>query len=109
MSFLTKSYNNEVINPYIEEFQARQSYKSATDPHRVAVLSPDMKRIRAEQQRIANENAIKGEEERKVKAKEEKERKRVKSPEEERWDKLGGTGKKLGGDVAAAGGTKKTR
>ena len=67
-----------------------------------------MKRIRAEQQRIANENAVKAEEDRKVKAKEEKERKRVKSPEEERWDKLGGTGKKLGGG-AAAGGAKKTR
>lgn len=68
-----------------------------------------MKRIRAEQQKIANENAIKAEEERKVKQKIEKERKRVKSPEEERWDKLGGTGKKLGSVGAGNGNATKIR
>jgi hypothetical protein len=96
-----------VILPYIEKYKARQSYKSATDPHRVAVLTPDMNRIRAEQQRIAHENALKAEEERGVKAKEEKERKRVKTPEEERWEKLRGKGNKLGNE--ASGGAKKTR
>jgi hypothetical protein len=96
-----------VILPYIEEYKARQSYKSATDPHRVAVLTPDMNRIRAEQQRIAHENALKAEEERRVKAKEEKERKRVKTPEEERWEKLRGEGNKLGNE--ASSGAKKMR
>ena len=67
-----------------------------------------MKRIRAEQQRVAQELSIKAEEERKAKAKAEKERKRVKSPEEERWERLNGKGKKLGG-AANNGGAKKTR
>ena len=42
-----------------------------------------------------------------MKAKEEKERKRVKTPEEERWERLGGTGNKLGGADASI--AKKTR
>jgi len=75
----------------------RQSYLFATDPNRVAVLSPDMKRVRAEQQRIANEEAIKADAEKNARLLAEKERKRVKSPEEERWEKLGGSGNKLGG------------
>lgn len=96
-----------VIAPYIDEFKVRQSYRSATDPHRVSVLSPDMKRIRDEQQRIAHENAIKAEQERKVKSQKEKERKRVKTPEEERWERLGGGGNRLGGSADV--GVKKTR
>lgn len=67
-----------------------------------------MKRIRAEQQRVAQEQSMKAEEERKAKTKAEKERKRVKSPEEERWERLGGKGKKLGGGAHDRG-AKKTR
>jgi hypothetical protein len=85
-----------VIAPLIHRYQTRQSYLAATDPNRVAFLSPDMKRVRAEQQKVANENLVKAEAERKEKQKAERERKRVKSPEEERWEKLGGSGRKLG-------------
>eukprot|EP00804_Cyclotella_cryptica_P018253 CCRYP_005967-RA/>CCRYP_005967-RA protein AED:0.01 eAED:0.01 QI:212/1/1/1/0/0.5/2/721/130 len=87
----------QFISPLLHRYQIRQSYLFATDPNRVAVLSPDMKRVRAEQQRIANAEAMKAEAEKKARLQAEKERKRVKSPEEERWEKLGGSGNKLGG------------
>jgi hypothetical protein len=62
-----------------------------------------MRRVRAKQQLAAQQRALQAEEERKERVKVERERKRVKSPEEERWDKMGGEGKKLGvvGDDAA--------
>ncbi|KAL7502144.1 hypothetical protein ACHAWX_000472 [Stephanocyclus meneghinianus] len=85
------------VSPLLHRYHTRQSYLLATDPNRVAVLSPDMKRVRAEQQRIANEEANKADAEKKARLLAEKERKRVKSPEEERWEKLGGSGNKLGG------------
>lgn len=91
-----------VLHPLIHKYQTHQSYKQATDPNRVAVLSPDMRRVRARQQEAAHQRALQAEEERKEKVKVERERKRVKSPEEERWDKLGGEGKRLGvGDDGA--------
>ena len=65
-----------------------------------------MRRVRAKQQLAAQQRALLAEEERKERVKMERERKRVKSPEEERWDKMGGEGKKLGvvvGDDDAAG------
>lgn len=70
-------------------------------------------KIREEQQKIANENAIKSEEERKIREDAEKKKKReqkkiVKSPEEERWERIGGTGNKLG-DAEDADDAKKTR
>jgi len=68
----------------------------ATDPNRVSVLAPDMKRVRARQQEETLRRAAEAEEERKKKVKVEFERKRVKSPEEERWEKLGGEGNRLG-------------
>ena len=88
--------NTQVLHPLIHKYQTNQSYKQATDPNRIAVLSPDMRRIRAKQQQIAQQRSIEAEEKRKQYQKEERERKRVKSPEEERWDRLGGVGKKLG-------------
>ncbi|KAL7425553.1 hypothetical protein ACHAXM_000073 [Skeletonema potamos] len=88
-------YDN-FLHPLIHKYQTNQSYKQATDPNRIAVLSPDMRRIRAKQQQIAQQRSIEAEEKRKQYQKEERERKRVKSPEEERWDRLGGVGKKLG-------------
>lgn len=87
---------NTVLHPLIHKYQTQQSYKQATDPNRVAVLSPDMRRVRAKQQEAAHQRALQAEEERKKNVKVERERKRVKSPEEERWDKLGGEGKRLG-------------
>ena len=86
----------KVVHPLIHQYQTKQSYKQATDPNRVAVLSPDMRRVRAKQQQLAERRAAEAKEERKQHEKAERERKRVKSPEEERWDKLGGKGKKLG-------------
>ncbi|KAL7457306.1 hypothetical protein ACHAWC_008826 [Mediolabrus comicus] len=86
------------IHPFIHQYQTKQSYKQATDPNRVAVLSPDMRRVRAKQQQLAEKRAAEAKEERKQHEKAERERKRVKSPEEERWDKLGGKGKKLGSE-----------
>ena len=73
-----------------------QSYREATDPDRVSVLVPDMRRIRERQQEEAMQRSLEAEEERKRKVKAERERKHVKSPEEEQWEKLGGEGKKLG-------------
>ena len=94
-----------VLHPLIHKYQTQQSYKQATDPNRVAVLSPDMRRVRAKQQEAAHQRALRAEKERKEKVKVERERKRVKSPEEERWDMLGGEGKGLGvgGDDDGAG------
>lgn len=63
-----------------------------------------MRRVRAKQQLAAQERALQAEEERKERVKVERERKRVKSPEEERWDKMGGEGKKLGVVVDDAAG-----
>ncbi|KAL7468141.1 hypothetical protein ACHAXS_010362 [Conticribra weissflogii] len=55
-----------------------------------------MRRVRAKQQEIAMQRAIDAAEEKKKKMAEEKLRKRVKSPEEERWEKLRGEGNRLG-------------
>jgi len=98
-------FYTELIDPMIQKYQTARSYKQATDPNRVAVLSPDMKRVRALQQQAAAIRANEAEEERKKKMKSEKERKRVKSPEEDRWDKLGGVGNALGDrdDVVVGG------
>ncbi|KAL7497389.1 hypothetical protein ACHAWT_005462 [Skeletonema menzelii] len=85
------------LHPLIHKYQTHQSYKQATDPNRIAVLSPDMRRVRAKQQQAGRQRALQAEEERRQRVRMEKERKRVKSPEEERWDMLGGKGKKLGG------------
>ena len=87
----------EVIDPLIHEYRVKKSYREATDPNRVAVLSPDMKRIRARQQEVAMQRSLEVEEERKKKKAEDRERKRVKSPEELRWEKMGGEGQALGG------------
>lgn len=95
---------DQFIDPLLHKYRTNQSYKEATDPNRVAVLSPDMKRVRAKQQESAKQNSIEAAEERKHKLAEEKQRKRVKSPEEERWEKLGGEGNVVG-DVGAQGDT----
>eukprot|EP00584_Thalassiosira_punctigera_P009089 CAMPEP_0172530556 /NCGR_PEP_ID=MMETSP1067-20121228/4259_1 /TAXON_ID=265564 ORGANISM="Thalassiosira punctigera, Strain Tpunct2005C2" /NCGR_SAMPLE_ID=MMETSP1067 /ASSEMBLY_ACC=CAM_ASM_000444 /LENGTH=120 /DNA_ID=CAMNT_0013314787 /DNA_START=245 /DNA_END=604 /DNA_ORIENTATION=+ len=80
----------QFIDPLVHKIQVARSYRQATDPDRVAVLSPDMRRVRARQQEAAARRAIEAEEERRAKAKADRERKRVKSPEEERWERLGG-------------------
>ena len=98
-----------VLHPLIHKYQTNQSYKQATDPNRVAVLSPDMKRVRAKQQQAAQQRALEAEEERKQKVKVERERKRVKSPEEERWEMLAGEGNKLGSDAVVGGGELRQR
>ena len=85
-----------VLHPLIHKYQTHQSYKQATDPNRIAVLSPDMRRIRAKQQQAAQQRSLEAAERQRQHQKVERERKRVKSPEEERWDSLGGEGKKLG-------------
>ena len=97
-----QTYKHAVIDPLLHKLRTQQSYKSATNPDRIAVLSPDMKRVRLQQQELAAQRAIEAEEERKQKAKEAKERKRVKTPEEERWEKLGGEGSKLGESSGSA-------
>lgn len=84
------------IDPLLHNYRVEKSYREATDPNRVAVLSPDMKRIRARQQEVAKQRSLEAEEEKKKKKAEEKERKRVKSPEELRWEKMGGEGQSLG-------------
>lgn len=99
----------KVIHPIIHQYQTKQSYKQATDPNRVAVLSPDMRRVRAKQQQLAEIRAAEAKEERKQHEKAERERKRVKSPEEERWDKLGGKGKKLGSEDSSNAATAELR
>lgn len=55
-----------------------------------------MKRIRAKQQELMHQKAIEAECQRKKKLAWERERKRVKSPEEERWESKCGGGKRLG-------------
>jgi hypothetical protein len=80
----------------VDRHRMEQSHREATDPDRVTVLAPDMRRIRERQQEEAMQRSLEAEEERKRKVKAERERKHVKSPEEEQWEKLGGEGKKLG-------------
>lgn len=58
-------FYTEVIDPMIQKYQTARSYKQATDPNRIAVLSPDMKRVRALQQEAAAIRAMEAEEERK--------------------------------------------
>ena len=96
-------FPSSVIDPFIHKYRANQSYKAATNPDRVAVLRPDMTRVRAKQQEETVQRSIEAEEERKKKLAEERERKRVKSPEEERWERLGGEGNKLGDTDDSAG------
>ena len=55
-----------------------------------------MKRVRAQQQELTNQRSLQAANEQKLKLRMERERKRVKTPEEERWEKLGGEGNKLG-------------
>eukprot|EP00581_Thalassiosira_minuscula_P014033 CAMPEP_0183717648 /NCGR_PEP_ID=MMETSP0737-20130205/11205_1 /TAXON_ID=385413 /ORGANISM="Thalassiosira miniscula, Strain CCMP1093" /LENGTH=146 /DNA_ID=CAMNT_0025947123 /DNA_START=84 /DNA_END=524 /DNA_ORIENTATION=- len=93
---------SQFIDPLLHKLRTSRSYKQATDPNRVAVLTPDMQRVRERQQELAAKRAIEAEEERKQKLAEERERKRVKSPEEERWEKLGGEGSRLGDTTAAS-------
>ena len=85
-----------VLHPLIHKYQTHQSYLAATNPNRIAVLSPDLKRVRANQQLVAEKRAAEAKEEQRQRKQVERERKRVKSPEEERWDSLGGEGRKLG-------------
>ena len=85
-----------VIDPLIHKYRTNKSYKEATNPDRIAVLTPDMERVRLAQQQQTIQRSLAAAEERKQTMKEERERKRVKSPEEERWDKLGGEGNRLG-------------
>ena len=85
-----------VIDPLLHKYRTSKSYKEATNPDRVAVLTPDMKRIRDKQQQVTIERSLQAAHEEKEKLKKEKERKRIKTPEEERWEKLGGEGNKLG-------------
>mmetsp|Transcript_16575 Transcript_16575/g.30094 ORF Transcript_16575/g.30094 Transcript_16575/m.30094 type:complete len:143 (+) Transcript_16575:314-742(+) len=92
---------SEIIDPLLHKYRTARSYKQATDPNRVAVLSPDMRRVRARQQERAMEDSIEVAEERKKKLVSERERKRVKSPEEKRWEKLGGEGTQLGDVVGS--------
>jgi len=91
--------NNTVIQPLLHKYRTEQSYKEATNPDRVAVLTPDMKRIRAKQQETMRQKAIEAEIERKKKLASERERKHVKSPEEERWESKCGGGNRLGAEV----------
>lgn len=84
------------IDPLLHEYRSSKSRREASDPSRLAVLGPDMRRTRARQQELSIQRSIEAAEERKIKVKEDRERKRVKSPEEERWDKMGGVGKALG-------------
>ena len=93
--------NETVIDPLLHKYLTNKSYKEATNPDRVAVLSPDMKRVRAKQQEVTIQRSIEAAEERKRKLAEEREKKRVMTPEEERWEKLGGEGTRLGDSSAA--------
>ncbi len=104
ISLIQPIYNNiqTVIDPLLHKYLTNKSYKEATDPNRVAVLSPDMKRVRARQQEVTIQRSIEAAEERKRKLAEEREKKRVKTPEEERWEKLGGEGTRLGDSSASA-------
>lgn len=86
----------QVIHPLLLKYKANQSLKEANNPDRVAVLSPDMKRIRAKQQETMHQKAIEAEIQRKKKLANDRERKRVKSPEEEKWENKCGGGKRLG-------------
>ena len=55
-----------------------------------------MKRVRAQQQEVTAQRSLQAANEQKLKLRMERERKRVKTPEEERWEKLAGEGNKLG-------------
>ena len=104
--FATQTQRSPVIVPRLRQIRAAQSYREATDPDRVAVLAPDMRRVRAKQQKIAAERAKAASEEAKTKAAMEREKKRVKTPEEERWEKMGGEGSRLGGVADTGIGTR---
>jgi len=83
------------IDPLLHKIQSERSFKEATNPDRVAVLKPDMRRVRAQQQQLAAKRALIAEEKRRENLKKEKQRKRVKTPTEERFEKRGGTGTRL--------------
>ena len=95
--YTTRSYIiNIVIDPLLHKYRTSKSYKEATNPDRVAVLTSDMKRVRAQQQEVTAQRSLQAANEQKLKLRMERERKRVKTPEEERWEKLAGEGNKLG-------------
>ena len=80
----------------IHNYRTKKSYNEATNPDRVAVLQPDMKRVRAKQQQLTIERSIQAAEEEKIRIKKEREKKHIKTPTEERFEKRGGEGMRLG-------------
>ena len=65
------------MDPIVHCVRTDRSYRQAMDPDRVAVLGPDMRRVRAGQQTAAAQRALAAEEKRIARAKAERERKRV--------------------------------
>lgn len=89
--YMVKTY---VIDPWWDEFQARRSYRQATNPKRTKLLDVDLHRVRAAQQEEAQRKSAEAAEEAKKKKAEELEQKRVKQPMEVQ----GGGGTRLGGE-----------
>mmetsp|Transcript_19993 Transcript_19993/g.27417 ORF Transcript_19993/g.27417 Transcript_19993/m.27417 type:complete len:174 (-) Transcript_19993:612-1133(-) len=80
------------LDPYLEERNRQISYRDATNPHRVATLEQDMKRVREmQQEKHAAATSAAAQVEKKKKS-EEMEQRRVKQPMEVR----GGDGRRLG-------------
>ena len=60
-------YTYIVIDPLLHKYRTSKSYKEATNPDRVAVLTPDMKRVRAQQQEQTNQRSLQAAQEEKQK------------------------------------------
>ena len=68
-----------------------------------------MKRVRAKQQQLTIERSIQAAEEEKIRIKKEREKKHIKTPIEERFEKRGGEGMRLGESDDADGGLRRRR
>merc|ERR1712228_439888 len=57
IALLVIYYVHKALKPVIEERRKARSYAEATNPARVSTLNQDLKRVRLEQQEVANRKA----------------------------------------------------
>jgi len=74
--------NAKVIQPRLQDYKREKSYREATNPERVRLLSRDMKRIRERQQVETKRRAEAAKEEEEKKRVEEMKRRRIANPSE---------------------------
>lgn len=76
-----------MIQPRLQDYKREKSYREATNPERVRLLSRDMKRIRERQQEETKRRAEAAKEKEEKKRIEEMKRRRIENPSE---TKIGG-------------------